>query len=538
MPSADPNPEPSELPDKIADDAAEPDFEIEEFSEIADETAIIDAINEHEHAHAVAAGSTGAPGEAAVSQESWEEATEALKAYLSGSPEGSADLSIGAQRLALEKNFNELGPITDLTLPHRRLQAREARRNFREALRKTSNVRQLDTVLNRVLKRSSEFAVGTIRLSVVERVACLIILATTFAWFCLIMQQQLSLEALPWCVVLLFTAILSLTRYLSDRQINIFEMLNLSSKSPVSFNQSFAFSYFVFSTTIWVCLVVFHGVQLQSKPIVRRQVVDIELVSDKDFADRKEILPGTVEKPSLKSQKNDVEITRRSPTPITHQVPSKSEKSAVMPSVSAATAAKETTKTVKPKETLKVMPRQTAVRPIEKYIINVADTPQPAHGVPAPNTTRGEAKSRSRQPVLEEVAPPEMVEITENQGDNGNETFQPGGHSSGGTGRKTQLVAYLKELHRRIKHAWTPPSGETHSAEILFRIKKGGGLASIKLVTSSGDSDTDESAMHAIAACSPFKALPADYPATYLDLLYTFNYNVDELSELDGHSWH
>jgi TonB family protein len=143
-------------------------------------------------------------------------------------------------------------------------------------------------------------------------------------------------------------------------------------------------------------------------------------------------------------------------------------------------------------------------------------------------------KSRSRQPVLEEVAPPEMMEITENQGDNGNDTYQPGGRSSGGTGKKTQLIGYLKELHRRIKHAWTPPAGEERSAEILFRIRKNGTLASIKLVASSGDSDADASAMRAIAACSPFKSLPTDYPAAYLDLQYTFNYKVDELSEVGG----
>ena len=63
---------------------------------------------------------------------------------------------------------------------------------------------------------------------------------------------------------------------------------------------------------------------------------------------------------------------------------------------------------------------------------------------------------------------------------------------------------------------------------------KNGTLASIKLVTSSGDSDADGSAMRAIAACSPFKSLPTDYPAAYLDLQYTFNYSVDELSEVGG----
>jgi hypothetical protein len=51
---------------------------------------------------------------------------------------------------------------------------------------------------------------------------------------------------------------------------------------------------------------------------------------------------------------------------------------------------------------------------------------------------------------------------------------------------------------------------------------------------SSGEADTDESAMHAITASAPFKALPPEFTADYLDLLYTFNYKVDQLSEVNA----
>jgi TonB family protein len=395
-----------------------------------------------------------------------------------------------------------------------------------------------ETVLSRVLRRSSEFTVGTIKLSLGEQIACLVTVAVSFGWFWLFIQQQLSVEALPWCSVLMFTAIFSLARYLSKRQVNIFELLNLAGKSPVTFGQSFAFSYLSFSAAIWLSLWILHGVQLKDTHIERRQIVDIELVSDKDFADKKDILPGSVVKPSLRSHKNDVEFTQRSPAQVTQKQPSASSRSTINSSAGSVAAGKSEQKTNASKEPAAAPRRPTAEQPAERYIINVAEAPKVAHGAPAATTTPGDVKSRSRQPVLEEVAPPEMVEITENQGDNGNETYQPGGHSSGGTGKKTQLVSYLKELHRRIKRAWTPPAGEERSAEILFRIRKNGTLASIKLVTSSGDSDADGSAMHAIAACSPFKSLPVDYPAAYLDLLYTFNYSVDELSEVGDHGSH
>lgn len=392
--------------------------------------------------------------------------------------------------------------------------------------------RQIETVLIRVLRRSSEFAVGTIKLSPGEQLACLVTVATSFVWFWLFIQNQLSVEVLPWCAVLMFSAILSLSSYLSRRQVNIFELLNLAGNGPVTFNQSFAFSYLSFSFAIWLSLWFFHGVQLKETQIVKRQVVDIELVSDKDFADKKEILPGSVEKPSLKSHKNDAEFTQRSPLPQTSRQPSAISKSAINSAAGAISAGKTQQQSNSLKDRAAQPQRQVTEHQTEKYIISVAEPPKATHGAPAPATTPGDVKSRSRQAVLEEVAPPEMVEITDSQGDNGSETYQPGGHSSGGQGKKILLVNYLKELHRRIKHAWRPPAGEERSAEILFRIRRNGTLASIKLVTSSGDSDSDGSAMHAIAACSPFKALPADYPAGYLDLLYTFNYSVDELSEV------
>jgi TonB family protein len=275
-------------------------------------------------------------------------------------------------------------------------------------------------------------------------------------------------------------------------------------------------------------------VTFKATHIPMRQVVEIELVSDKDFQDKQDILPGSVVKPSLKSHKNDAEYNQRSPVPLPKQPPASSSRSTMNSVAGSVAPGKSQQKPNVSNERTASPRRQQAEQPSERYIINVAEAPRAAHGTPAPATTPGDLKSRSRQPVMEEVAPPEMMEITENQGDNGNDTYQPGGHSSGGTGKKTQLVNYLKELHRRIKHAWTPPAGEERSAEILFRIRKNGTLASIKLVTSSGDSDADGSAMRAIAACSPFKTLPTDYQAAYLDLQYTFNYKVDELSEVGG----
>lgn len=509
-------------------------YEFEEFGEVEAGEEYNEQAEFAEMTVATASGEIST-----VTEELYAEAAAKLRAYLSQSAEDLVGTS-ESQRSQLEKAFNAQATDAHQLEPEdraaRRMQAKLSRESFRKSLRDGVPSRRVENILARALRRSTEFTLTASRLSRLERLASLVIVATSLTWIVLLVLQQLSFEIVPWGAVLMFATIFSLARFLSEHQVSIFEVLNLTSKSPVSFNQSFAFCYLSFSVFLWAGIWLAHGVDLHPKPIVRHQVVDIELVSDKDFADRKDILPGSVEKPSLKSQKHESEQVKPEPAP-TQQHSTFAHARSSLPSISAPTTTHVAMKNVAPAEQIKVQPKQTSVRP-QNYIINVAEAPQATRGTQAQITAKGETKSRSRQAELEEVAPPEMVEITENQGDNGNEAFQPGGHSTGGTGKKTQLVSYLKEIHRRIKHAWKPPGGETHSAEILFRIKKSGTLASIKLVTSSGDSDTDESAMHAIAACSPFKALPTDYPGQYLDLLYTFNYNVDELSEIEGHAWH
>jgi outer membrane biosynthesis protein TonB len=135
--------------------------------------------------------------------------------------------------------------------------------------------------------------------------------------------------------------------------------------------------------------------------------------------------------------------------------------------------------------------------------------------------------------MLEDVSPAQLMEVSDQQEEKEGEISQTGGHSHGGTGSQPLLVSYLNDIHKRIKRAWVPPQGETRSARILFRIKKNGRLSSIKLVDSSGLFSSDQSAMHAIVASAPFKVLPAEYPAEFLDLLYTFNYTRDEISEAD-----
>jgi len=125
-----------------------------------------------------------------------------------------------------------------------------------------------------------------------------------------------------------------------------------------------------------------------------------------------------------------------------------------------------------------------------------------------------------------------MTEIKDNDGDNSIELWQDGGRSSEGFGATSALANYLKELHKKLKHTWSPPSGPPRHIKVLFRLAADGSIVSLKLMSSCGDTSADNSALEAVNKAAPFGRLPKDYPSHFLDLVYTFNYSTDELSEV------
>ena len=144
------------------------------------------------------------------------------------------------------------------------------------------------------------------------------------------------------------------------------------------------------------------------------------------------------------------------------------------------------------------------------------------------------SSARSDQPFLTEVRPLEMVELIENDGDSdGVNVFQRGGKSSGGKGAENDLSLYLKNLHKKIKSNWSPPRGFTRKVELIFRLKRDGHVAEIRVLKSSGEQSADKAAIKAIVlATKKPETLPSDFPSNFLDVLYTFKYNVDELNEV------
>jgi TonB family protein len=262
---------------------------------------------------------------------------------------------------------------------------------------------------------------------------------------------------------------------------------------------------------LFTCLLLNKELLFPVEPDRTKQAIDIEFVSPTDFRNRNDLLPSTQPKPSLGK--------RMSPAKETFVA-------------SAAVSLKQT-------DLQQSKPQYREF----KYTINC----QPSTSMDPLNSlarTPSKLKSKMEQPAvkpkeslspqmeLEEVAPFAMTEVKDNEGDNSLEVWQNGGRSDEGFGAPSSLANYLKELHKKLKHTWSPPPGPAHHIKVLFRLSSDGCVISIKLISSSGDTDADNSALEAVNKASPFGKFPKDYPNRYLDLAYTFNYSADELNEV------
>ena len=291
-----------------------------------------------------------------------------------------------------------------------------------------------------------------------------------------------------------------------------------------------------------------------------KQFIDIELVSNNDFQNKQEILPSTTPKLSLghrsspinsTSQHNDT-IASISPDAATRSVTSKSHQTVEPVGAQHARPLSESVRKDKGKgikDPVDAVPFVIYQAPNRKqselkqnyvrYSILANDQttnrvlPLSAPLTLLPNKSFAKPKESTADLALEEVEPPQLTEIKDNDGDNSKELWQDGGHSAQGYGTPSSLTNYLQELHKKLKHTWSPPSGSIRHIKVLFRLTRDGDLASLQLTTSSGDNSADNSALAAISKAAPFGKLPKDFPGKFLDLVYTFNYTADELKEMN-----
>lgn len=355
-----------------------------------------------------------------------------------------------------------------------------------------------------------------------QTISALALVCMSLAWIGVFVTSGQTREALAWVCSFSLCAVFTLAWLSLSRASHRLSIFRIGENRWATLAGSIATTVAVFSGFLggWILT---HGMPVEQHMVVKRQVIDIVLVSPNDYEDRHDVLPST--KPTDLPAR-DVSVQGK------HEVvvPSiKTDPSPIHPVPLLATTTAAGAKSFNAPGTLSNQKKDEMAEPA--FVVRQQPSPEPAsQDKKVVKTVK--PKVEATQPVLEEVAPAQLLEMTE-QNDKASEVSQTGGHSKGGTGSQTLLVSYLRDVHRRIKHAWTPGVDDiTGSAQIMFRIRKNGRLVSMKLMRSSGESDTDDSAMHAITACAPFKPLPAEFTADYLDLLYTFNYKVDQLSEV------
>lgn len=361
--------------------------------------------------------------------------------------------------------------------------------------------------------------------------------------FCLTLSRvDAGGHALPWYITM---ALLSLLcwRYAQSRYWQSNDAIHVTgfrNREPLNILEALAFSYLCAAAILYACACLSLMVP-KKPPVLSRHIVDIEFSSLTDRVDNEEILPGEKEIEDLRKRTGDLVTVQGTlqPQPAKQPVSTRQEETRVVEKQADFRRPQESRTDVAP-PAVPVTPVITTLQtpqgvqpPAKQQPLSMPATwatqvvknlPQKTHHTPRD----------SNAPMFEEVQPPELVEMVDNDGTTESTKLnQTGGRSSGGTGAKSDLNTYLKELHKKIKTAWTPPKGQSRRAEILFRIGKPGKLVSIKLVKTSGDNETDEAAMQAVTAAVKAQGnLPPSYEALWLDIMYTFNYTAEELHEL------
>ncbi len=95
--------------------------------------------------------------------------------------------------------------------------------------------------------------------------------------------------------------------------------------------------------------------------------------------------------------------------------------------------------------------------------------------------------------------------------------------------RDEAMGAYQQAINLRIEQNWQTVSvTSSRQATVRFVLDRGGNVVEVELLEPSGLAATDEAAIAAIRAATPFDPLPDLYEAETLAIRFTFNYEVTQ----------
>ena len=228
------------------------------------------------------------------------------------------------------------------------------------------------------------------------------------------------------------------------------------------------------------------------------QLIDIEFVSQTDFKDTKNLLPASVPKPTLAKRTSPVIHAEgqifTDPVFVVRAGGSKNKQRELEQEEQQRQEKSE--KREKQTDTVQIVLDKNDLA--SRYLPMNVPFSRNYKSTSVKSSKAKRAGSSDVSMDMEEVKPPEMVEVTENDGDTSYNHWQDGGKSNNGAGISSSLAEYLKELHKRLKHAWSPPPGTVHHVKVIFRLNTNGALVSTQLIQSSGNKQADDSALAAI----------------------------------------
>ena len=193
----------------------------------------------------------------------------------------------------------------------------------------------------------------------------------------------------------------------------------------------------------------------------------------------------------------------------------------------------------KPKTPDKPAPKHEMKKPVEKpkpikQIVPPKVEPKvqkvvPPKPVPTPVAVAVPTKEPTpltMAPVAAPAATPDPAPPAASSGGGGGRSGGTGtGESGSGTG-EVDMGPWMKELQKKIKHAWYPPKGnESKRIKVSFKVHKDGHISRVRLASSSGVQVADDAALKALDDAAPFAALP-DGAGDDVDINFTFDYNV------------